>query len=159
MSKIRSVHKNKNISVRTENEKVDNAWYFIGWIAIAAVLCYLIVSMMVGGEFLRFPYPCMINLITGYYCPGCGGTRAMHALFSGHIIKSFLYHPLVPYVAVLCGWFMISQTIERLTKGKVKIAMHFREIYLWLALVIIVLNCLIKNLMLGIFGIDLLNFR
>jgi hypothetical protein len=29
-----------------------------------------------GNPFL----PCLFNLLTGLYCPGCGATRAMHAL-------------------------------------------------------------------------------
>ena len=46
----------------------------------------------------RFP-PCLFHLATGYYCPGCGGTRAITSLLHGQILNSFLYHPVVP----LCG--------------------------------------------------------
>ena len=62
----------------------------------------------------------------------------------------------MPYVAVLAGWFMISQTIERISGGRLKIGMHFREIYMWIAIAIIVINCLVKNLALIVWNIDLL---
>lgn len=141
-----------------EYEKIDNAWYITGWIAIAVLLCYLVMKRIMGENMLKIDYPCMIHLITGFFCPGCGGTRAVKAFLSGKVITSFFYHPLVPYAAVLCGWFMISQTIQRITRNRIKIAIHFREIYLWIALIIIVVNCLIKNIALGIFHVDLLDF-
>lgn len=36
-----------------------------------------------------FSLPCIFLELTGYYCPGCGGTRACAALFQGKIVKSF----------------------------------------------------------------------
>ena len=48
--------------------------------------------------------PCLFRLLTGFYCPGCGGTRALWALLSGHPLLSFLYHPLVPYSALTAVW-------------------------------------------------------
>lgn len=40
-----------------------------------------------------FP-PCMFRLITGYYCVGCGLTRALHALVHGDIGRAFAMNPL-----------------------------------------------------------------
>ena len=45
--------------------------------------------------------PCLFHELTGFYCPGCGGTRAVLALLAGHPVLSFLYHPLVPYCCLL----------------------------------------------------------
>lgn len=100
--------------------------------------------------------PCMIHSMTGYYCPGCGGTRATYALLHGKIITSLYYHPIVVYGVVVGGWFMISQTIERLSQGKLRIGMRYRDLYLWIALTIAIVNCLVKNLVLAITGIALL---
>lgn len=49
---------------------------------------------------------------------------------------------------------MISQTIERLSKGKLRIGMHFREVFLWIALAIIIINFIVKNAALLFFQID-----
>ena len=47
---------------------------------------------------------------------------------------------------------MTSQTIERLSRGKIKIALHFRMIYVWIALALIVMNVVWKNGVLLITG-------
>lgn len=38
---------------------------------------------------------CMFHEVTGFYCPGCGNTRALHALLHGHIIQSLHYNLLL----------------------------------------------------------------
>ena len=48
-------------------------------------------------------YPCLFRRITGWYCPGCGGTRAVKYLLEGSIIKSLRCHPLIVYMAVIMG--------------------------------------------------------
>ena len=48
---------------------------------------------------------------------------------------------------------MLSQTMERVSCGKLKVGLHYRDIYLWIALAIVVINCLVKNLILAITGI------
>ena len=74
------------------------------------------------------PDGCVLHNLTGYYCPGCGGTRAIHALLHGHIVRYFFYHPIVVSTAVFFGWFMLSQTIEKASRGRLAIGMHYRDI-------------------------------
>lgn len=31
---------------------------------------------------------CVFHEVTGLYCPGCGNTRALHALLHGHVVQS-----------------------------------------------------------------------
>lgn len=58
-----------------------------------------------------FP-PCMFQAFTGYFCIGCGLTRALHALVHGDIVGAFSMNPLamltlpvVPLlVAAAYGW-------------------------------------------------------
>ena len=68
----------------------------------------------------------------------------------------FAAHPFVPYAALLSGWFMISQTIERVSGSRIRIALRFRDVYIWIALLLIVVNCLVKNLALFVWHVDLL---
>lgn len=131
---------------------LDKIFYIIGWICIA-------IGAIVFGLYRAGVLPtihmtsCMIHAMTGYYCPGCGGTRATYALLHGKIITSLYYHPIVVYGVVVGGWFMISQTIERISRGKIHIGMHYRDLYLWIALVIAIVNCLVKNLILATTGV------
>lgn len=131
----------------------DKCFYIIGWVLLALVAGVLaIVHFGVLDKVGGLP-PCVLHRVTGLYCPGCGGTRAVIALFHGQILRSLFYHPIVVYTVVIGGWFMLSQTIERLSFGRIRIGMHYRDLYLWLALAIIVINCLVKNLVLIIGGV------
>jgi hypothetical protein len=41
------------------------------------------------------PFPaCMFRAFTGYYCIGCGLTRALHALVHGNLVAAFSMNPL-----------------------------------------------------------------
>ncbi len=131
----------------------DIYFYIIGWCGIALILAYLFAKYMLGFDILDYTLPCTLYTWTGFYCPGCGGTRAVFALAEGDILQSLYLHPFVPYVAIVGGWFMISQTIERFSRGKIKIALHFRMIYVWIALALIFVNMLYKNAALFFTGI------
>jgi hypothetical protein len=47
--------------------------------------------------------PCLFNKATGFYCPGCGTTRALHYLLHGQLTAAFAMNPLtmlaLPFVA------------------------------------------------------------
>lgn len=139
-----------------EDATQDLSFYIAGWLLIILFVLFMAAVYFMPWDLLEYLPPCSIHLVTGYYCPGCGGTRAVLALLHGNILTSFFYHPFVPYAAVFGGWFMISQTIERLSKGKVKIAMHYRNIYLWIALFLIVGHTTVKNLIYFFAGIQLM---
>lgn len=93
-----------------------------------------------------WPYPCAVFTLFGVYCPGCGGTRAVESFLEGHILQSLLYHPLVPYTAILTLCFIVSHTLNICTKGRVK-AMQFRPIYLYSMLIILIIQCIGKNIL------------
>lgn len=139
-----------------KDEKSDTSLYIVGWCILAALLVAGIFLQITGMELSTILGPCMFHALTGLYCPGCGGTRAMSALFAGKFVQAFVYHPFVPFIAVFGTWFMISQTVERVSGRRIKIAMHFREVYMWIALGIIVVNFLVKNLALLIWNVDLM---
>lgn len=43
----------------------------------------------------RFYPPCPFRLLTGLLCPGCGGTRALHALLHGDVAAAFAFNPML----------------------------------------------------------------
>lgn len=94
--------------------------------------------------------PCLFHVVTGLHCPGCGGTRAVVLLFSGHPLLSLYYHPLVLYTLVGAVILLCLRLLKR--KWNIR---HFSA-FLWGALIVLIVNCLIKNLALLCFHVDLL---
>lgn len=92
--------------------------------------------------------PCLFKLITGFYCPGCGGSRAVLALIHGHLISSFIYHPLVEYSLVAFLYNLIRMFVNK--------KYHPKALWLWMALVIVIVNWIVKDLALFL-GYDLMS--
>ena len=60
------------------------------WSVLLAGVAYLFVFE--PGKTGLFPV-CLFRFLTGYQCPGCGSTRAMHQLLHGHIVAAFMLNP------------------------------------------------------------------
>lgn len=129
----------------------EKGLYQLGWVLFFAAAGIKMVSGF--GPVRLHRLPCFVNQWTGYYCPGCGGTRAFWALLEGNFRQSFLCHPVVLYGAVLYVWFMVSHTIEYMTKGRIRIAMRYTDRYLYGALGIILVQWIVKNLLKAVWGI------
>ncbi len=54
-----------------------------------------------------FP-PCMFRAFTGWFCIGCGLTRALHALAHGDVLRAFSMNPLgiitLALIPLLTAW-------------------------------------------------------
>ena len=126
----------------------DTYFYITGWIFIGLFAALLFILYGLHFPLLHTVPPCMFHALTGLYCPGCGGTRAVFALLHGQVIRSLYYHPIVLYVAVFGGWFMITQTIARISRHKICTGMHYRSVYVWITIGLIAGNFLFKNALL-----------
>ena len=53
---------------------------------------------------------CGFYAATGFYCPGCGMTRALHSVLHGDIIRAFQFNALLvvvlPFLMYLYVWWM-----------------------------------------------------
>ncbi|MGI6069373.1 MAG: DUF2752 domain-containing protein [Blautia sp.] len=132
------------------NQKV---LYIAGWAALGAAFIFYAVWMRLGQS---VQVPCLFYRITGFYCPGCGGTRAFSQLLQGHFLRSLWYHPAVLYGAVLYLCFMVSNTAELVTGGRLSIGMRYRNWYVYLLLILMLLHMVVKNVMFHGFGIPML---
>lgn len=57
-------------------------------------------------------YPtCPFLAMTGYYCPGCGGTRLVNALTHGHVGTAFGFNPLVFLLLPVFGYLYVRWTV------------------------------------------------
>lgn len=144
--------KNK-ITIRTT---IEDQLYITGLILLLAAPVLFLTYRYLSARLPFFAMPCLLRTFTGYYCPGCGGTRAVWALLHLQLWRSFCYHPMVPYGAALYVWFMLSHTIEKLSHHRLRIGMKWDPLWLWIALVLLLLNVLVKDGALLLFHVDLL---
>ena len=140
----------------TERKKIEHHLYRTGLCLLGVLFIFLLLKAMTPKFLETAQVPCLLYTWTGIYCPGCGGTRAVLALLQGDILKSFCYPPIVLYGLVIYVWFMLSHTIEKLSKGKCRIGMHYRDAYLWVALALVVINIAVKDIALTAFDLDIL---
>ncbi len=140
-----------------ERVQLEQTMYTIGLCLLGAgVLLLFIGQRLPSAAAALWSVPCMFHAVTGLYCPGCGGTRAAALLLRGEIGASLWYHPIVVYSAAVYAWFMVSHTAERLMGHRWRIGMRYRNLYLWLALAITVVNVAVKDFALAAFQIDFL---
>ncbi len=124
---------------------LEKQLYFLGWILLPVAFGFYFAVTKLS---LFRNLPCSFFLATGFFCPGCGATRSLYLLLHGRLLLSFLYYPAVPYCAGLYLWFMFSHTLDLLFPGRISIGLPYRSRYLYIALVLILGNFLIKNLLL-----------
>jgi hypothetical protein len=90
-------------------------------------------------------YPiCLFHKLTGWNCPGCGGTRAVYALLHGDwrlALKDNALFVVLLAAAVARGvWFVINK-IRRQPSGK-----FFPAEFLWALLAVAVVFTVLRNL-------------
>lgn len=120
----------------------DDFYFKLGIIApFVLAMFYLAISKISWMKDL-----CIIRKNTGYYCPGCGGSRAVQALFRGDILACLFYYPAFIYIFIFYVFFMGSNILERITKGKIK-GLRIKNIYMFILLAIVLINWIVKNIL------------
>lgn len=87
------------------------------------------------------------------YCPGCGCTRAFAALLQGDILRSLRYNAGVCYFALGVTVYLLTQTVQRISRGRLHCGLRFEMIYLHLGFGILAANALVWNILWHFFGI------
>ncbi len=64
---------------------------------------------------LRLMPECYFLKTTGFYCPGCGATRAVVYMLNGRFIKAFMYNPGVVSLALI----IVLAFAEKITDKKI----------------------------------------
>ena len=105
---------------------------------------------------IRGEIPCLFREITGMYCPGCGGTRALKALMCGDLISSMFYHPLIVF-CVVSGIILVGSRLIYIKTKNPKFRLYLDNRYVYMGIGILVINFLIKNYYLLIKGVDLMS--
>jgi len=134
-----------------KQKEVEDQLFEIGLVLlIITIIGYFIYQWLLKDKITV--HPCLVSLFLGFYCPGCGGTRAVNALLHGKLLQSLWYHPVVPYSAVILTGFMGSHALNRMGVKRIK-GWKFHDWYLYAALGIIAVNFVVKNILRIGFGI------
>ncbi len=101
-------------------------------------------------------FECKFHSLFGFYCMGCGGSRAVFSLLDFKFVRSFLSHPSVLITSILILYTDIILFLYFMSGGKKYLKLVNYKIYLIIPTSIL-LQFIIKNIML-IFGFDLIEF-
>lgn len=69
--------------------------------------------------------PCPFRSITGWWCPGCGLTRATHHLLRGDLVQALRFHLFVLVVlgAIAASWWSwVRRSMNRPVRVRVPVA-------------------------------------
>lgn len=95
-------------------------------------------------------------MATGYYCPGCGGTRAITALLHGRLLSSFLYHPVVLYAAWRFLWIFVVSGLGTVRSGRFSCSQKLKKYDIFWILFLTIAHFLLINALKAFWGLDLL---
>lgn len=131
--------------MRPFEEKIQKGFWYTGLaVSFMSLLILGITRYVMKIEIMRLLPGCMFRERFGFYCPGCGGTRAVIQLMHGCLWKSFCLHPVVPYAAVIFMLFMATSTVYYVFGYDRRFLL--RPIYLYITPGIIVIQWILKNI-------------
>ena len=114
----------------------------------AVMLLFLVRLLFPSLELPHWDTPCPVYALSGFYCPGCGGQRAVKALLRLKIAESLRCHPLVLPLFLYYLLYMGSHAANRLSRGRTA-ALKFKNWHLYFFLVLLLLQWIVKNVLLA----------
>ncbi len=125
-------------------------------ICLVGILLYIVFYHICEWKFYIPFSNCAFHDILHLYCPGCGGTRAVNALLSFRFMDSFLANPIILYMAVTAIYYYIVGFYSFFIKKDGKIYDRLPDYFIWIALGIVVVFFLLRNVLLVFWKIDYL---
>lgn len=86
--------------------------------------------------------PCIFKLITGFYCPGCGITRAILSILKGDVYQAFRYNSIIFIdIPVIVALLICNKLYKENEKFK-----KVENIIIYTLLVITILYGVLRNI-------------
>lgn len=123
---------------------ISSLKFFAGAVLSFAILCALAVLFFFNPATHGFYPVCLFHALTGLYCPGCGGTRAVYQLLHGHVLLALhdntLFVLALTALTAQSAWF-VAQKIRNQP-----VAFVVSPIMLWALLVTVFVFTVLRNL-------------
>ncbi len=143
MSKLEEYCKKKNL----REMDIEHLWmYRICLILLPFFIIAVVVFIIFGDKIVGLGNECSFKKLTGLYCVGCGGTRALNHFVHLHLLKSLFYHPFVIYAFVAYTLYTINSFLYRHHKKCIEKLNPF--VLLYVGLGVLLVNFLVKNIFL-----------
>lgn len=128
--------------------------FFFGFSAVNLILSAALLAIGSGAVSPDLFGQCAFLSATGFYCPGCGGTRALFCLARGDWLGALGHYPALVYYVLLSTVFLAGHGI-RLACGGALPALRIRPVYFAVLLALILGGWAVRNLVWGIWGIPI----
>lgn len=94
------------------------------------------------------PILCIFHALTGLECPGCGMTRAFHAIMHGHLQEAVEFNLLSPilFYGMLIVFMLDLIYLASGTRVTVTVSERFKTSAEWSGVLIVLLYGILRNL-------------
>ncbi len=136
-------------------EQIIEEWYFVGKCALVLLAAAVVLFLWKGDALIHGEIGCIYWKALGFYCPGCGGTRAFYYLVHGNLWRSFLCNPFVPYMVGVYTFFMGNTFFYVHT---IKVGFHKFPIMalIYTGVGLLLGQCVVRNILYLGFGLTIL---
>jgi hypothetical protein len=123
---------------------ISSLKFFAGAVLGFAILCALAVLFFFNPATHGFYPVCLFHALTGLYCPGCGGTRAVYQLLHGHVLLALHDNALFGLALVALAVWGARFAVRKLRNQQTIFQLHPKT--LWMFLVVALIFTVLRNL-------------
>ena len=123
---------------------ISSLKFFAGAVLGFAILCALAVLFFFNPATHGFYPVCLFRALTGLYCPGCGGTRAVYQLLHGHVLLALRDNALFVLALVALAVWGARFAVRKLRNQQTVFQLHPKT--LWMFLVVVLIFTVLRNL-------------
>ena len=91
-------------------------------------------------------WECPVLKYTGFYCPGCGMTRAFRMLLVGNVLGALKYNLLAPFLLIALMYFFIKFYCVKILELNLKFDAKKVKIFLTFSLFILIFFGILRNI-------------
>ena len=122
------------------------------WVRVLSIIGIFVIALA-GAAFLYYHSPeenmwlmCIIYMLSGYYCPGCGAGRVCYSILHGRLYQAFRYNPLLCLLLPWLVLYLCICMIQWLLYGRETISQRIPVWVVYVILAIVILYGILRNI-------------